>query len=41
VILFVGYSYFLNDNFDASQLSGERLQSLESKAKELIDENKG
>jgi len=41
VILFVGYSYFLNNNFDASHISAEPLQSLENKAKELIDNTKG
>jgi len=41
VILLVGYSYYLNDSFDASQVSAEPLQSLESTAKELFDDTKG
>jgi len=41
LLLFIGYSYFLNENFDAYQISGERIQSLENKAKELIDKAKG
>jgi len=41
VILFISYSYYLNDTFDSYQLSGDRLQSLGEKAKEFINETKG
>jgi len=40
LILFVGYSYYLNDIFDAYQDSNINLQSLESKAKGVVDEAK-
>ena len=41
LILFIGYSYYLNDIFDAYQSSNGRIELLETKAKELVDEAKG
>lgn len=37
VILFAGYSYYLNDISAVYQESTERIKLIESKAKELVD----
>ncbi len=38
LILFIGYSYYLSDSFDEYQGSNVSLESLESKAKEILDQ---
>ena len=40
LILFIGYSYYLNDIFDEYQSSNEAFGLLESKAEELVDKVK-
>ena len=40
LILFIGYSYYLNDIFDEYQSSNEGFGLLESKAEKLVDKVK-
>ena len=37
LILFIGYSYYLNDIFDVYQSSNGSFELLENKAEELVD----